>query len=595
MKGMSWLRTVSVLALLSVVVLATSFCYAQTPVSPQKPEAATQQSTKKKGLAPAKRLELALAKDTEPDALTPIIMHTIERGLQGSRRQGTSPLDEVFDRVLQRHPEIDRALLQRLVTDYKAIPASIRTRRLPASLANLDPGRPLEVQTIRAAGDLVLAVGRSVSRPAPKLTPSTARLSELLKTSDLARPGLKPPDVYILRIVPAGSGGYEAGQKLTLIGWGFSANKSENTIRILKTMAGGSQGEFATLNPQVASTEAMEFRVPDRMDPGQYALELVVRTGGADKTSNRVAFAIKAPPPPAPVINSISPAQYPGKKVLLTGQHLLQGRSASDPKQVYSVYFKPMDDQPLVSYLVVEGEQLGCVLASPVNDTNMEVTIPSTLLPGNYQVFIGTGSSISNRVTYAVRAYRYQVNFVRLKCIDESNPEWAGSDEVVTTWVVGRDTEAWAKNTGEYTEFDDGEEQNYKVGDRTVYMPTGSPGEVKMLLTIATSLYEWDSGDVEAANKVIGFVGDLAAEILKYFEKPELAVLVKALVPLIQKLVAWLGGDPDNLGTRYLAWTALELQQMTDNPQKRFSGTLQFRNSGDTGSYDVTYKVLRVE
>ena len=52
--------------------------------------------------------------------------------------------------------------------------------------------------------------------------------------------------------------------------------------------------------------------------------------------------------------------------------------------------------------------------------------------------FIGTGSAVSNRLSYAVSAYRYQVNFVKLKCMDESDPEWAGSDEEVTTWVVSR-------------------------------------------------------------------------------------------------------------------------------------------------------------
>ncbi len=594
MKDLFRLRAVGVLAVLLVSVAGEPAGWAQAPVSPNRPDTVTGQATKKRGLAPVKRLELAIARESEPDALTPMVMHTIERGLQGAQRRGSSPFDEIFDRVLRQHPEVNKALLQQLVADYKAVPIAVRTRKLPANLANLNAGRALELQTIQSVRSLVLAQQQSGPARAQRVTPRKISLSDALRTSNLAREGVKPPDVYILRIVPASSGGYEASQKLTLLGWGFSANKSQNTIRILKTMVGGSQGELVALNPSVASTEAMEFNLPGQMEPGQYALELVVTAAGGEKTSNRVAFTIKIPPPPAPVLSSVSPSQHPGKTVLLTGQHLLQGRPAQSPP-VYMVYFKPMDEQPLVSYITVGGENMDAVLASPLSDTNMEVTVPSRLLPGNYQVFIGTGSAVSNRLSYAVRAYRYQVNFVKLKCVDESDPEWTGSDEVVTTWVVSRDTEAWAKNTGEYTELDDGNEQNYKVSDRTVFTPTGSPGEVRNLLAIATTLYEWDAGDVEAANKAIGFVAELAAGILNYFEKKEIAAVIKALVPLIQKLISWLGGDPDNLGTRYLTWSAHELQQMTDNSQKRFSGTLQFRNDDDTGSYDVTYEVLRVE
>jgi len=165
----------------------------------------------------------------------------------------------------------------------------------------------------------------------------------------------------------------------------------------------------------------------------------------------------------------------------------------------------------------------------------------------------------------------------------------------VTTWVVARDTEVWAKNTGEYGELDDGEEQSYKTGDRTAFMPSGGPGEVKSLLAVSVSLYEWDAGDARAASAVVGFIGDLAKEILNAMGKVEWAKLVAALTPLVQKVISWLGGNPDALGTRNLTWSALDLLQATDNPQKRFSGKLEFHNSSDTGSYDVTYEVIRVE
>ncbi|GIV21734.1 MAG: hypothetical protein KatS3mg023_3485 [Armatimonadota bacterium] len=593
MKRLFGFPVMGVAVLLSVVLVAMQgSCWAQVAPPLQKPPSPAGQTTKKEGLAPAKRLEMALQKSQEPDTLLPVLMHTIERGLQGSQRSGSSELDRIFDRVIQRHPEVDRRLLQNLATDYRALPASVRTRGLPPALANLDPARPIDPAAFQAIGRMVLETRRTVpfrlQMPASKQVSTSEYVTANIGMANL--PGIDMTKPHIVRISPATATGYEAGQKLTLFGWGFSANKADNTIRLFKTLAGGSQGEWTTLSPSVCSTSAIEFNLPSPMEPGQYAVQVSVKTARGVQDTNKVSFAIKTPPPPAPVLDSIAPSQYPGRKAILTGRNFLK-----TPNPIPGVYFLPLDEQPLASYVTFEGEKAGFTLGKVLSDTQVEITIPHTLLPGNYQVVMAIGDGISNRLVYPVRAFRYQVNFVKIHCTDESNPEWAGSDEIVTTWVVARDTEAWTKNTGEYTGFDDGDEQSYKPGDRTIFLPSGGPGEVKSLLAISTSLYEWDAGDAKAASTVIGFVGDLAKEILNAMGKVELAKIVAALIPLVQKVIAWLGGDPDFLGTRGIGWSALELLQATDNAQKRFTGTLEFRNSGDTGSYTVTYEVLRVE
>jgi len=564
------------------------------PPSPQKAPSQAEKTTKKKGLLPIKRLEIALQKSQEPDVLLPVLMHTIERGLQGSRRSGSSELDQIFDRSIQRHPEVDQQVLQRLVADYRAIPASIRTRGLPPQVANLDPTRPLDPPTIQAIAKLGREPRRAVfprlQTPVSKQVTARDYLTAHIGIANLpAGIGDLVMRPHIVRISPATTTGYEAGQKLTLIGWGFAANKADNTIRIFKTLPSGSQGELTALRPSVCAPDAIEFNLPSPMEPGQYAVQVSVKTPRGLENTNRVDFRIKTPPPPPPVLASIDPPQYPGRKALITGHNFLKTSNHPIP----GVYFKPLDEQPMVAYVTFEGEKVGFTLGKVLSDTQMEITIPKTLLAGNYQVVVAIGAGLSNRLVYPVRAFQYQVNFLKIHCVDESNPEWWGSDEIVSTWVIARDTEAWAKNTGEYTGFDDGDEQNYRVGDRVVFMPGGGPGEVKSALAISTSLYEWDSGDVDAANKVIGFIGDLAKGILNAMGEVEAAKVVGYLEPIVQKLISWLGGDPDALGTRNLAWSATELQQATDNPQKRFSGILQFRNSGDTGSYDVTYEVIR--
>jgi len=588
MKRLLGLPLTVAAVLLSVALgFMNAGCWAQVAPSLQKPPVT--QATKKKGLVPARRLEMALQKSQEPDTLLPVLMHTIERGLRGSRRSGSSELDRIFDRVIQRHPEVDRRLLQNLVTDYRALPASVRARGLPPAIANLDPARPIGPSTIQTLGRLVLETRRTVpfrlQMPPGKEVSTSEYIAANIGEAKLPS-GIVMTRPHIVRISPATTAGYEAGQKLTLIGWGFSANKADNTIRIFKTLAGGTQGELTTLNPSVCTTSAMEFNLPAPLDPGQYAVQVSVKTSSGIQDTNRVDFRIKTPPPPAPEISAITPSQYPGRTALITGRHF---------GGVPGVYFLPMDEQPMASYVTFEGQKAGFTLGKVLSDTQMEITIPNSLLPGNYQVVVAIGSGISNRVVYSVRAYRYQVNFLKIHCIDESNPEWAGSDEIVTTWVVARDTEVWAKNTGEYGGFDDGDEQSYRTGDRTVFMPGGGPGEVKSVLAVSVSLYEWDAGDAKAASEVVGFIGDLAKEVLNAMGEVEWAKLVAALTPVIQKLITWLGGDPDFLGTRNIGWSALELLQATDNPQKRFSGKLEFRNSSDIGSYDVTYEVIRVE
>jgi hypothetical protein len=141
MKRLLGLPLTVAAVLLSVALgFMNAGCWAQVAPSLQKPPVT--QATKKKGLVPARRLEMALQKSQEPDTLLPVLMHTIERGLRGSRRSGSSELDRIFDRVIQRHPEVDRRLLQNLVTDYRALPASVRARGLPRRYSKPRPCAP---------------------------------------------------------------------------------------------------------------------------------------------------------------------------------------------------------------------------------------------------------------------------------------------------------------------------------------------------------------------------------------------------------------------------------------------------------------------
>lgn len=512
-----------------------------------KPTSQNAQS-KRLQLPSRRRLQRALERDPQGDALLAAALHTIERGLSLPANQRTSDFDRMFNEVLQRHPNVPKQLLGQLASDYRALPRAVRTRGVPANIADVPVTQPLNTSVVN------MAIGNSV---------------------------------------PAAPKGYDPGQTITLVGRLFSSNKSENTVIVLKEMAGGSKAEVTGLTPSVARAEALEIKIPGSLAPGHYYLQVNVKRPDKVAKSNLADLYIKSPPPPAPVIKSISPKpQFPGRQVLINGQNL-KGTSS-----IAGVWFKPMENQPLASFVTLKGEKVGFGLGKALNATQIEVTIPSLLMAGKYRVVTEVpGAGMSQWFEYEVRPFRYQVNFTSIKCKDESDPEWAGGDELVVAWVVVGDSTAYAKSTGDhnnYKNFDDGDTDTFHPADRAVFMPAGGPDQVKRALAINTTLYEWDAGDVKAVNEVIGFVGDLAAKILTSTGQVEWAVVVKILTPIVQKVVSWVGGNPDHLGDRNLAWSAVELIEDTDNPEGRFTGHLDFDNSDDDGSYRLYYEVVRI-
>lgn len=285
-------------------------------------------------------------------------------------------------------------------------------------------------------------------------------------------------------------------------------------------MAEGSFGELTRLTPTVSSQTAIELSLPSNLVPGRYMLRVdCTRSDGKTEQSNQVVLPVREPPPPAPVLQSISPsAQYAGEKMLINGADFL-------PQANYAgVWLKPMEDQPLAVSVTpcpaALGERTVPATARILNARQMELTLPVYLMPGRYLMVTQiAGAGVSNWAECEVRPFRYKVNFLDIYCKDESDPEWAGGDEIVTAWVVMADDMAWSKSTDEYTGFDDNDTQSYKPADRSVFVPNAGAGEVKQFLVISTTVFEWDAGDAKAASEVIGFVGDLATNILKALQR----------------------------------------------------------------------------
>jgi len=199
---------------------------------------------------------------------------------------------------------------------------------------------------------------------------------------------------------------------------------------------------------------------------------------------------------------------------------------------------------------------------------------------------------------YQVATPQYRVTFDQMKCLDESNPEWWGSDEIVTFWAIVADDQVWSKNTGEYGGFDDGDVKSYRSADRRVFPPDATWGRVKHGLVMVTKLYEWDAGDVSAVQDFIGLLGDVGAglSLASGVGTLAMAAVIEAVAwflgEMIGVIASWFGGDPDYLGTQELSWTSNHLQQTLSSGSSR-SRTIEFRNSGSTGSYRLDYTISR--
>jgi hypothetical protein len=527
---------------------------------------------RKRPLTSTERMTIALQRLDKENPFIPVLVHAIERRLQGATDK--SEIDRALEEALQRHPVVSREMLQKFVNDYKQVPEQIRMRITPVQLRNLSVTRKLEISTLAA----VVRKLSVAERPFPVVQPFIVG-----KLLPLTNP-------VITRLEPDSHRSYRAGDTIDIIGQRFAPDRSKNRVHILIDFH-GEKAPLQTLTPTVATSTGLRVTLP-KLNPGQYFLrvESLTKIGDEEKEtwkqSNTVDFFIETPPPPKPVITRISPSdQYPGRTVIVQGNNFVPGKETD-------LVWEPLD------FPTPTGMALAA-RATVRSTTELSVNLPLLVLPGRYamRVYI-TGVGISDSFIYTIKAPKYRVVFTKLKCIDETNPEsfmgvdeWA-SDEIVTVWVVAADELLWTKQTGEYGDIDDGDERNYSASDRIVFMPNGSAGTVRAALAVATTLYEWDSGDAHAAQEFLGVVGDVANAIASAVGYGWLGQILDAVFDVIGAVIAWLGGDPDNLGRRDLGWTALELLRRTGTA-KMFNGTLDFR--GGDYHYRLFYEVHRVE
>lgn len=526
---------------------------------------------RKRPMSSTERLTLALQKLDKENPFIPALVHAIERHLQGVTDK--SEIDRALEESLRRHPAVSREMLQQFVNDYRQVPEQVRMRITPVQLRNLSVGQKLEMSTFSA---------------------SVKKLSVRERPTFVVRPWLpgqlRPlTNPTISRFEPDSRRSYRAGDTVDIIGQRFAPERTKNKVHILVDFH-GEKAALQTLTPTIATSSALRVILP-KLNPGQYYLRVESLTKGEEeketwKQSNTVDFFIETPPPPKPVITRISPSdQYPGRTVIVNGSNFIPGKETD-------LVWEPLD------FPAPSGMALGA-RATVRSTTELSVNLPLLVLPGRYAMRVHiTGVGVSDSYTYTIKAPKYRVIFTKFRCIDETNPEslfgvdeWA-SDEIVTVWVVAADELLWTKQTDEYGDVDGNDERNYNSNDRVVFMTDGRAGTVRAALAVATTLYEWDVGDARAAQQFLGVVGDVANAIASAVGFSWLGQILDAVFDVIGAIVAYFGGDPNNLGRREMGWTTLELLRMTGT-SKMFSGSLDF--PGSDYYYRVFYEVHRVE
>jgi len=526
-------------------------------------------------LSANQRFERALAKMPGEDPVLPVVMHSLERYLIGAPHP--SEIDEAVQRAITRSG-LGREIVEKLVNYWKSLPEDKKAEFVPAELLSLRPEQRLETEIFRST------LKRSV-RSVQTVGITPARWANVVLSHVIVQPVQRakparflalPTPANVTGISPTDPDGFPYiyfGGNFTIYGNGFSLNNADNLIYI-ENLADPSINR--TITPNVSTSDKLQATAPIDIVEGVYAV-LVARTPNYVKAYFHPAIG------PAPTINTLSPAsQFPEKKVIVTGNGF-----SEDPR----VIWKSLEPDVTETDWFVDN----CLLLSP---TQVEMTVPDWMTPGEYAVsFACKNTKTSDWKTFTVRPFKFEVDFMKITCVDESNPEWWGSDEIVTRWVIVADDTAWEKSTGEYSGFDDGTIKLYNSTDRTVFMPGAGPAIVNKYLYISTALWEWDLGDAEAADKVLGFIGDLAPAIGSAFGPlgSTIGTVIGYILKALGKIISWLGGDPDSLGVKDLTWTYENLRMNTKNAQKKFTGTLDFFNDADTGSYTLDYTVSRVE
>ena len=130
------------------------------------------------------------------------------------------------------------------------------------------------------------------------------------------------------------------------------------------------------------------------------------------------------------------------------------------------------------------------------------------------------------------------VQIRQLVCVDETDPEFVGSDEVFVIYTVIQGAKVFdPQKTKIYTGLDSGKTAQFTGADVTVFPPAGQqPGQGD--IEIAASIFEDDSADQAEIAALLSAAADAATEILQTAGKDKAANVTKAISEFLDAVVS---------------------------------------------------------
>lgn len=557
---------VSVLAALLVV----------TPVLALRGEQAKPQQGAKHKATVERNLGILLSKKPYKDPFVPALVHGVKRYLAGA--QNVSEFDKIIQAGLRGRKSLDRNKLQKLVTRWDSLSQQFKANYFPMSMINLDVRKPIDLKEL---GGLMLQAGASFKLPQKGIPVDRQRWAGTIRpTPEITSVRTSGLDFALV---------LQAGREFTLLGRNFAAAAAQNRIQILADHAGAVGPMYDVLHeltPGSASPTEVRATAPAALRPGNYWVRVV-----ADGVNSNVWRAyVETPPAPAPTLDTISPgAQYPGKRVVLTGSRFAAA-------SIVTLEFLERDG---VSYT-----RVGSPAVRLLGPTQLEFRIPQETWPGDYRLAVrNTGSSSSLWRTFKVLAPHYRVAFEQIRCLDESDAEWPGDDEIYSVFTGMTEAVSLGKRTNEISGFSDGVLKSYGASDGAAFRPDGTAEPVKAFLIFSASLFEGDDSEAaeirDATDWLSGIGGPLAGAIAVLYGATAgiagaIATIAGLVILGIGALVALLAEGDDALGQQVASYAATSLQTMTAATGE-ISNRMSFSNDDDTGSYQITYRVIRSE
>lgn len=196
---------------------------------------------------------------------------------------------------------------------------------------------------------------------------------------------------------------------------------------------------------------------------------------------------------------------------------------------------------------------------------------------------------------------QYELTFAKLYCVDESNPEWWGSDEpyavfgVITEEMAESGTAAQAFATPVYEDVDDGDTRPSSGDQNLRLFGFTGPRAIASSVLVSATCFEHDLGNVsETTNAVRAALTAVATKAAAAGGYVGWIVAGVAVVGIgVAYLVDLIGADDKIGGSLALSLTQADADARTAAVNPHFFPPLHFDGGDGDGIYDVYLKLRR--